>query len=242
MSAYILKGYVEVIGGYELKVTILNPDEVRDIFEHWGNFSKVCYDSAGKPEAIGKHCIKSGHFSGSRSRYIEFLIEDCPRFLIDQMIRKEVGTCKNVQSFRYVNKDNFAYEIPKEILDNSELLAEYRFTMRHIMETYELIQKYVLNKGLTKERANEQARYVLPMATHGAVAIGFTIESFIEYCHKRLCVRTEDVHREAAIMMRDKVLEILPELKDELVSQCEYLTWCPEKNGCGKYPRKGDKK
>lgn len=141
-----------------MKVTVLNPEEVKCLFEHWGTFAKVCYDSKGSAAAIGKHCMASGHFSGS------------------------------------------------------------------------------------KERANEQARYVLPMSTHGAVAIGFTIESLIEYCHKRLCVRTEDMHHELAKMIRKEVVAILPELEEYLVAQCEYLTWCPEGKGCGRYQKRGEKK
>ena len=225
-----------------MKVTLLKPEEAKELFEDWGTFAKVCYDFKGSSTTIGKHCLASGHFSGSRTNYIKFLIEDCPRFLIDQLIRKEVGTCKNVQSFRYVNKETFAYEIPRDITDNPKLVAKYTRHMNDACELYGEIQHYVQLKSGSKERANEQARYVLPMSTHGAVAIGFTIESLIEYCHKRLCVRTEDVHHELAKMLRKEAVEILPELEEYLVAQCEYLTWCPEGKGCGRYPKRGEKK
>ena len=55
----------------------------------------------------------------------------------------------------------------------------------------------------------------------------------------RLCVRTEDVHRKLAIAMKKAVLEVLPELKDDLVPQCQYLLWCPEnKKDCAYPPKK----
>lgn len=220
-----------------MKVELLNKEEVKDLFAHWGTFAKVCYDTKTKfPERIGKHCMNSGHFSGSRSRYFEFLVTDVPRFVIDQCVRAEVGVVKNVQSFRYVGKNSFAYEVPSEILDNEKLLKKYHDHMMKTLELYEEIQEYVLEKTGSKERANEQARYVVPMATHSAFVIGFTLEALIHYCNLRLCVRTEDVHREMAKMIRDAALEQLPEIKEKLVPQCKNLLYCPEQHGCGAYP------
>ena len=97
------------------------------------------------------------------------------------------------------------------------------------------------SKEKAKERANEQARYVVPMSTHSSFVIGFTLEALIHYCNIRLCTRTEDVHRKMAIMIKDAVLEQLPELKDVLVPNCKYLMWCPEgKKCCGAAPTKDD--
>ena len=221
-----------------MNVTLLNPEESKDLFYWWGMTSKVCYDTkTNTPEKIGNGCYNSGHNSGSRSQYILFQVKDCPRFTIDQAVRHEVGVMKNVQSFRYVGKNSFAYEIPIEIEDNEALVMKYVNHMNLTIALYEEIQNYVLSKGKTKERANEQARYVLPMATHGSFVIGFTVEALIHYCQARLCVRTEDVHRKLAMLIRDKALEVLPELKPRLVPNCQWLLWCPEgKNSCGAYP------
>lgn len=222
-----------------MNVKLLNKERAKDLFKDWGEFAKVCYDTeTNTPEKIGKHCKDSGHNSGSRSSYIVFRVDDVPRFVIDQSVRAEVGVCKNVQSFRYVNKGSFAYEIPSEILDNDELLARYHDHMMRTIELYEDIQTYVKDKTGSNERANEQARYVLPMSTHSSYVIGFTVEALIHYMNIRLCVRTEDVHRKLAIAMKKAILEVLPDLKEDLVPQCQYLLWCPEKHSCGAYPRK----
>lgn len=226
-----------------MKVELLNPEETKELFAHWGNFAKVCYDTkTNTPEKIGKHCMKNGHYSGSRTRYFEFLVTDVPRFTIDQCIRGEIGVVKNVQSFRYVGKGMFAYEVPVEITDNEELLAKYHKHMKATSGLYEEIQNYVLEKTGSKERANEQARHVLPISTHSAFVIGFTLEALIHFCNTRLCVRTEDVHRKMATMIRDEVLKVLPELSDKLVKNCQHLLWCPETEGCGTYPTRDELK
>ena len=227
-----------------MKVTILNPEEAKELFHWWGVASKTCYATeTDHPESIGKGCMYSGHFSGSRARYILFQIDDCPRFTIDQAVRHEIGVMKNVQSFRYVDKSCFAYEIPEEIKDNETLLAKYHQHMMNTIELYTEIQSYVYEKTNSHERANEQARYVIPMATHGSFVFGLTVEALIHFMNMRLCVRTEDVHRKLANLMKSATLEILPELKARLVPNCQAYLWCPEgKKSCGAYPTKKELK
>lgn len=232
-----------------MNVELINKEEVKNLYSTWSKVASVCYDSTVKnPDAIGKHCMKSGHFSGSRGVYFIFKVTDCPRFAIDQAVRHETGVFndfndfKNVQSFRYVNKDSFNYEIPKEIQNNTELLNKYKKHMEDTVSLYDEIQNYVMESGKDKERANEQARYVLPMATHGAFCIGFTIEAFMHYLNMRLCTRTEDVHRQLAMKMRDAVIKTMPELSEYLIPQCERLMYCPEAKGCGRYPSKNEVK
>lgn len=223
-----------------MKVTILNPEETTRLFEYWGKASCVCYDTETEaPEKVGKHCMNSGHFSGSRGRFILFKVEGCPRFTIDQVVRHEVGVMKNVQSFRYVSKDSFVYEVPVEITDNAELLAKYHAHMMKTMELYTEIQDYVFNKTNSHERANEQARHVLPISTHADFVVGMTVEALIHFANARLCIRAEDKIRELALMFKKVTLELLPELKYKLVPNCQALLWCPEgKASCGAYPTK----
>jgi thymidylate synthase (FAD) len=227
-----------------LKVTILNPEETIRLFEYWGKASCVCYDTTtNAPEKIGRGCMNSGHFSGSRGRYILFKVEGCPRFTIDQAVRHEDGVMKNVQSFRYVSKDSFAYEIPSEITDNETLLAKYHAHMMNTMDLYTEIQEYVFHKTNSHERANEQARYVLPISTHADFVIGMTVEALIHFANVRLCIRAEDKIRELAVAMKKATLELLPELKEKLVPNCQALLWCPEgHSSCGAYPTKNQLK
>ena len=223
-----------------MKVTILNPEEAKNLFHYWGLFSKECYgtetDDAAK---VGRGCFYSNHFSGSRSQYIIFKVEDVPRLLADQAVRHEQGVAKNVASFRYIDESSFAYSVPPEITDMLLILLLVLKEKKLYME----IQKYVYNKTGIHERANENARYVLPMATHTTFVIGMTVEALIHFCQMRLCVRAEQPIRELAGLMRDAVLEILPELKARLVPKCQWMLWCDEgKKSCGAYPTRKELK
>jgi thymidylate synthase (FAD) len=227
-----------------MQVKLLNPEQAKELFKNWGETAAVCYASdTSAPEEIGKHCLNSGHYSGSRGDYIKFLITDVPRFTVDQAVRHEVGVFKNVQSFRYVNKDTFFYEVPVEITDSQEMLDKYSAFMNSSSALYEAIQQYVYEKTNSHERANEQARYVLPMATHTAFVIGFTIEALIHFMNMRLCVRAEDTIHHLAVLMRNATVEVLPKLKNKLVPNCQALLWCPEgAKSCHAYPTKKELK
>lgn len=228
-----------------MKVKLLNPEEVRNLFVDWGTTSACCYGSDLKGdlstdelEKIGRGCMNSGHYSGSRGNFIKFYITDVPRFTIDQAVRASIGVFTNVQSLRYCSKDTFSYEIPKEIKDNATLLTKYVNHMQSTMELYQEIESYIYNKTGKSELASEEARYLIPMSVHGNFVMGFTIEALIHFCNVRLCVRAEDKIQEMARLMRDEVLAVLPELKDKLVSQCQALLYCPEHKSCGAYPKK----
>lgn len=227
-----------------MKVELLNPTEIQMLFWNWGISSKVCYNTeTDEPDKIGRGCMYSGHFSGSRGDFFKFYVTDVPRFTVDQASRHEIGVYKNVGSFRYIGEGSFAYEIPEEIKDNQELLDKYMKHMDDTAELYRDIQSYVLEKTGKKERANESARYVLPMSTHTAFVIGFTTEALIHFCQARLCVRAEDKIRELAMGMRDEALKAVPELKARLVPQCQWMFYCPEgKHSCGAYPTRKELK
>lgn len=221
-----------------MKVKIINPAESKSLLADWGEFASICYNTKANKEKVGKHCLESQHFSGSRWRYIAFRIEDVPRDIIDQMIRHEQGVVKNVMSFRYTDQSNFSYYLPYGIEANSALKEKYSNYMAEAQSLYSDIKNVLISQGFEQENAIEQARNVLPMGTLTKADIGFTVEALIHLCHKRLCVRAEKPIRELTELIRNETLKILPELKEYLVPQCEYLLWCPEKKTCHKYPTK----
>lgn len=224
----------------DFKIEILNPDEVKILFNRWGRFAAKCYDTPIKfSDKVGKSCLKSGHFSGSRSRYIEIDVSNVPRALVDQIIRKEQGFVKNVESGRYVNFSDFDYYTSPLIANIPEAKEIYDNHMLSTKETYTKLVKILNEHGITGEKAYEAARGVSPMNYRTGMVIGMTIEALIDLCHKRLCTRTQEHSRHLIKMIKDAVIEIVPELKPYLVIQCEHLMWCPEGSKCcGYYPTK----
>ena len=201
--------------------------------------------------------------SGSRCEYIKFEIE-ADRGTLEQMMRSEIGVrydnqdkyyymdlieaiprvspdeiVKNMQSFRYVDKNDFTYVIPHNIEKNEKALALYQNCMSNIDTTRKAIRDILIQEdNIDPHKAVEDANFVLPRATNTKLTIGFTPEALIRFMWKRLCTRAQDEIREVAIAMKKTIMEINPEFAKELVPHCTYLMWCPEgeKHTCGAYP------
>ena len=222
-----------------MRVELINKDELKDFFKKWGYVACKCYNTDLKhAENVGKHCLESGHFSGSRGIYFFFDISEFSRNTSMQLNRHEVGAFKNQQSQRYVNLEDFGYYIPPKIAKNEDARKIYCSYIEMGRDVYKTLVDTLKSDGYDKEQANEEARFVLSGATHTEGVWGFTIEALINLAHKRKCVRSQDEISELADLMVNDVIAILPELKEYLVAQCEYLTWCPEKKSCGRFPRK----
>lgn len=219
------------------KVELINKEDVKNYINRHGRFASVCYDTNEKyADKVGESCLKSGHLSGSRHLYFEFKITGVPRSLIDQLVRQEQGVNKNVQSFRYVNKENVNIYVAPEIKDNEMVVSRIEFIEKVIKTNYSLIVDDLKKQGYTNEQSNEIARTVIPIGQESALNIAFNIEGLMRLTNVRLCKRAEYPIRTLTKMMIDEVLKVEPRYKQYLVPQCIKYGHCPEgKHGCGKF-------
>lgn len=252
-----------------MKVTILNPEELENLYKNHGEFACICYATNQKyASKVGKACMTSGHTSGSRCEYIKFKIEGVDRGTAEQCLRHEIGTnvpfemqdnysfsdysemvvdvspdqiVKNMASFRYIDKTGFEWVTPKLIENNPEVKGCYESTMKYIENSRKNMLNMLISAGKDAKMANEAVNFVLPRATKSEFVIGFTPEALIHFMHKRLCTRAQEFIRKLANEMRKAVAEVNSEFAKELVPHCQYLLWCPEKDkSCGRYPTRDE--
>lgn len=216
----------------DFKVRLVNGEEVKSFVRKHGEFAAICYNTPKeKAEAVGLHCLKSGHLSGSRHLYMIFEIKNVPRFSVDQLVRHTQGFVTNVQSLRYCNKDGkvslyAAPEIEKDIyltqsLHNYEAQAQ---------AYYDYFQSNLKNNGYTNEQANEIARTVIPIGVATECNIAVNLECLIHLANIRLCTRAELPIRTIVKEMAEQVTEVEPRYKQYLVPNCKKLGYCPEGN------------
>lgn len=228
----------------DFKVELINAEEVIEFVKRHGEVACICYNTDPKyAKSVGKSVLETQHFSGSRGDYFKFKFTNVPRALVDQSVRHDVGTFKNVQSQRYVNQEGFDMYYPKEILNDEVLLSIWNTAQDHIQEAYEdTIRRLELVYGYKGEKASEIARGLLPMNVESAFIQGFTLEALMNYMNKRLCTCAQEHIRYVAKLMRDEVLKVAPIYEPYLVPICERQLWCPEtkKRSCGRKPVKDD--
>lgn len=229
----------------KFKVEIINKEEAKELFKHWGITSCICYATPEKfAEKVGKSCLETSHFSGSRGRYIEFKIEEAPRAALDEMFRHEQGVFKNMESGRYVDFSDFNYYTSPLINSKPHIKKIYDDHMELTKKTYKEIVRLLKEDGITGERAYQEARGIAPMNYSTKCVIGFTVEALINLCNKRLCVCSQDHIRKLVKIMRDLVVDIIPELDEYLVAACDYNLYCGEskKRSCGRHLHKSEVK
>ena len=225
----------------DIKVELLNPEEVKNFIKNHGIFACECYQTPEKfAEKVGYSCLKEGHTSGSRADMFKFRIH-APRYTCDQIMRHSIGTAINCQSQRYVDMDdNFSIYIPPQANNDSAISAIYKLYEDTCKCNYKMARVEMDARGIKGEKANDLMRTMLPIGVGCHLTMGFTIEALMNFMHKRLCVRADEPIRQVAKLMRKAILDVEPRYSDLLVPQCVDKMYCPEKHGCGAYPSKAE--
>lgn len=240
-----------------MKVKIINPEQVADLYKNHGQFACTCYGTPEEyAEQVGRKCGSSNHRSGSRCEYIKFQITG-DRGTLEQFMRHEIGVrydeidkyqyqdridmvldvnpcniVKNMQSFRYVLMDNFEYTIPDELNECPNALNFYNRAMEVINNCRKGVREMLEETGVSTERSVEIANFLLPRATNLTLTIGLTPEALIQFMWKRLCRRAQPEAQKLAQEMRAAVQEVHEEFAKELRPHCQHLLWCPEGAKC----------
>lgn len=222
----------------DFKVRLVNGEEVKSFIKKHGEFAAICYNTPKeKAEVVGMHCLKSGHFSGSRHLHFVFELENIPRSAVDQFVRHNIGFVTNVQSLRYCNKDGkVSIYIAPELVDNPYMLKTIQDQENIVNAQYNYIQNYLEEGNIKGEKANEIARTILPIGISTSCNIAVNIECLSHLANVRLCTRAELPIRTIVKQMVDQVVEVEPRYKFLLVPQCKKLGYCPEGNKeCPRY-------
>jgi len=159
-----------------------------------------------------------------------FLIQDVTRSYTHQLVRHRVGTSFAQQSLRVAPADSFSYLIPDKIEEDHFQLALYQTTMANIQEGYNLL----LGKGAD----TQDARGVLPTNICTNILLGINLRALALLMETRLCVRAQGEFQQAAMIMRELVLEehpwaepvMYPTCIAKSICQFPRFTECPLKN------------
>lgn len=221
----------------DFKVTLINKEEVKNFVKNHGLTACVCYATDEKyAEKVGLSVLKAGHFSGSRGDYFKFKFENVPRALIDQSVRHEIGSFKNVQSQRYVNQESFDMYYPDIVANDDILRRLYDEHKKATQDRYKQIINRLNELGYKGEKASEVARGISPMNIESNFVQGFTLEAISNYMNKRLCSCSQEHIRYVAKLMKEEIQSVTDVYDEFLVPICEKNLWCPESKDrcCGR--------
>lgn len=219
----------------DVRVLAHTPDPVRVIY----TAARTCY-SAGRPselwaeeaprermERLIRRVVESGHHSVLEHVAFTFALEGVSRSCSHQLVRHRLASYSQ-QSQRYV-KGPFPYVTPPSWAGAGPGLAgRYQQAMAELSDLYE--------QALAAGIPAEDARFVLPQAVTTHLTMSMNVRELVHTVGLRTCTRAQWEIQELFTRVAAAVQAVDPFLGSFLVTKCERLGYCDERETCGRYP------
>lgn len=229
------------MGQTNLKVSLLTYTPMPETII--ANAARLCYSPSGidelnekmseeqKKEFVQK-LMSIGHLSPIEHASFTFAIEGVSRALLAQITRHRLVSF-SVQSQRYVNKsDSFNYIIPPSIENLGE---EYVEKFKEQMDTMQSwYSEWVELLGGSSEKANQDARFVLPNACETKMIMTMNARELLHFFKLRCCNRAQWEIRELAYRMLKLCNEVCPEIFAKAGASCVSGACSEGRMSCGK--------
>ncbi len=175
--------------------------------------------------------MESGHLSTVEHASFTFAIEGVSRSLLAQITRHRIASF-SVQSQRYVSMEKgFDYVIPPAIEAlGEEAIARFQAQMGQLHVWYAQWQQELGGAG---EKANEDARFVLPNASATRMLVTMNARELLHFFSLRCCMRAQWEIRALAWEMLREAYRVAPTLFAQAGPGC-LNSGCPEgSRSCG---------
>lgn len=204
-----------------------------------GDFFDQKDEDPGKQADFIKKVIASGHESPLEHVKFTFAIEGVSRALTHQLVRHRMASYSQ-QSQRYVKESHFDYIIPPSVAADERLKNEFLKAMDLIQAGYNRMLEYYKEKGCEGERANQDARFLLPQAAETKIVVTMNCRELLHFFQHRCCARAQWEIKRLAEKMLEIARQNLPQVFENAGAKCENLGYCPEgeKFSCRRYPLK----
>ena len=169
-------------------------------------------------KAIIRITRDAGHHSVLEHASFTFVIDNVSRALTHQLVRHRLASYSQ-QSQRYVSLKPLEYVEPPTILAKEKAREKYGEVMRYLEESY----TELVDMGIPLE----DARYILPNATHTNIVVTMNARELINFFTLRTCMKAQWEIRALAYIMLNKVRKIAPTIFETAGPAC-LRGDCPE--------------
>ena len=192
--------------------------------------------SREQQEDFVRQVVASGHVSPIEHVSFTFAVQGISRALSHQLVRHRIASFSQ-QSQRYVDGSAFDYILPPAIARNAAAKERFLRCLEEIGEAYRDV-KAILEESGRKDKAKEDARFLLPQAAETRIIVTMNCRSLLNFFEQRCCTRAQWEIRAMAGAMLQQCQEVLPVIFSTAGARCERLGYCPEgeKFTCGRYP------
>lgn len=204
-----------------------------------GERAGVCWGAdTGSPEKNRKRgvdCIESGHGRTLEFVNVEMVLDGYSARVIREWYTHIGGAPTRLQaSTRYIDYGQFEYVTPPSIEQDENALARYREAMGAISWALRNMP------GIPRE----DAAMLLPLGMTTRIVDKRNLRNLIDMSRQRMCNRAFWEFRELFGDICDALANYSEEwawvVSSCFMPKCVELGFCPEKHGCGKYPKAGE--
>ena len=222
-------------------ITIL-PETTKNPITLLGQRAGICWGAdTSDPEANYKRgwdCITSGHGRTLEFPTIEMVLDGYSARVIREWYTHIGGMPTRLQaSTRYIDYGEFEYVVPPSIREHNgydDALMIYDAAMETISNSMQQLE----SKGIPRE----DIALLLPLGMTTRVVDKRNLRNLIDLSRQRMCNRAYWEFREMFSDIKDALCLYSDEwarvIAKTFEPKCAALGYCPEKHGCGKYPKR----
>ena len=208
-----------------------------------GEMAGVCWgaDTSDKEKNYkrGMDCLESGHGRTFEFPDVYMAIEGYSARVMREWYTHIGGMPTRLQaSTRYINYGEFEYVTPKSISENCVAAkGVYDSCMTMIANSVRMLE---CEFGIPRE----DAAMLLPLGMTTRIVDKRNLRNLIDMSRQRMCNRAywefRDLFRDICIALTNYGEEWGKIVNTQFHAKCDVLGYCPEKHGCGKYPKAGE--
>lgn len=205
------------------------------VADMWPRLVEGAVDREVQADFVRK-VLESGHDSPIEHASFTFAVAGISRACSHQIVRHRLASYSQ-QSQRYVDGSSMDYVLPPAIANIPEARARFEAFMDEVGNAYRDL-KGILEAHGRKDKAKEDARFVLPQAAETRIVITMNCRALLHFFHLRCCLRAQWEIRALAEAMLALCKAELPAIFATAGAKCESLGYCPEATrfACGRYP------
>lgn len=159
-------------------------------------------EKRGRMAQMLKTLAENGHHTPFEKSYLHFLVT-CDTASHIHIIKHRIGVSVNAESARYkeLKEDKYyvPYDWPKDIQKRLEDKA-----IKDYQDYHNLLTE-LESRGISRKRAKESARFILPYANQLVLDVGFNFRSFMHFQGLRNKPNAQDEIRIIAQQMIDLI-------------------------------------
>lgn len=221
-------------------VTIL-PETTKNPISLIGRMAGVCWGADTTDDARnykrGIDCLESGHGRTFEFPDVYMVLDGYSARVIREWYTHIGGAPTRLQaSTRYIDYGDFEYVTPPSIAESPAAKALYDATMAVIADTMRRLE--------IDDFPREDAAMLLPLGMTTRIVDKRNLRNLIDMSRQRMCNRAywefRELFRDISIALANYSEEWAWIVNSCFHEKCVELGYCPEKHGCGKYPKAGE--